>query len=109
MSYFKTKPVRSKKLRDSARGRDCSIRLPGCNGGGDTTVLCHMPNSGRGIARKASDVMSFFGCSECHARVDGRVSCEISPELFHKALIMAHAETIQIWIDEGLVTVKGAA
>ena len=29
------------KLREEARGRDCTVRLPGCNGGGESTVLAH--------------------------------------------------------------------
>tara|TARA_Y100001951_G_scaffold105178_1_gene120472 strand:+ start:3058 stop:3387 length:330 start_codon:yes stop_codon:yes gene_type:complete len=109
MSYFKTKPVRSKNLRDSARDQECTVRLPGCLFSGETVVLAHLPHSGRGIARKASDLDAVFACKACHDVIDGRTRYEYSREELLEALIRAHSETMQAWADDGLITVMGAA
>ena len=60
--------------RDAARGRPCTIRLPGCDGGGESTVLCHYPGHrfGNGMGTKSHDVAAAFGCANCHAIVDGQ-------------------------------------
>ncbi len=58
------------KIRESARDEQCLIRLPGiCNGDPATTVLCHF--SGGGMGTKRLDIHGAYGCSECHAAVDG--------------------------------------
>jgi len=58
-------------LRKYARGKPCMIRAPGiCNGDPETTVLCHM--NGGGMGMKTPDVVAAFGCSECHAAIDGQ-------------------------------------
>lgn len=60
-------------IRKSAKGKPCLIRLPGCDGGGETTVLCHYRLAGYcGTGMKPPDSMSSFGCASCHAIVDGR-------------------------------------
>jgi hypothetical protein len=61
-------------IRDSARGEECTIRLPGCDGGGETTVWCHLPEAvaGRGLALKGIDLLGAFGCRSCHDIVDRR-------------------------------------
>lgn len=43
----------SKKLRDSARGQDCALRLPGCRHNPEYTVLCHLPVGMRGVGMKS--------------------------------------------------------
>ncbi len=43
--------VVSKKVRDSARGQDCTVRIPGtCNFDPATTVLAHLPCARRAWA-----------------------------------------------------------
>ena len=45
--------VISQKLRDSARGQDCTLRLPGiCNFDSATTVLAHLPCGQKGMGMK---------------------------------------------------------
>ena len=39
-------------LRQSARGETCTLRLPGCHGGTETTILAHL--------------LRFFGWAEDH-------------------------------------------
>jgi hypothetical protein len=69
----------SKKLRDSARGQDCALRLPGCRHNPEYTVLCHLPVGMRGVGMKSPD------------------------------LLRALAETQMRWVEMGLLVVKGAA
>lgn len=61
------------KLRKAARGRPCMVRLPGCDGGGETTVLAHYRMSGyAGMGLKPDDALGAWCCSACHDAVDGR-------------------------------------
>lgn len=69
----KTKPIRSQKLRDSARGEDCTMELPRtCNYNPETTVLGHLPDESHGMSRKSDDICSAYVCSACHDVIDGR-------------------------------------
>jgi hypothetical protein len=92
------------KLRKSARGRNCEIRIPGvCNGNSETTVLCHLP--GGGMGSKRPDLFGAFGCSDCHAAVDG-----VLPTNYHaETLSMWHMDAVfrtqEIWLKEGLVKI----
>lgn len=59
------------KLRKSARGQPCLIRIPGvCNGNPETTVLAHL--GGGGMGAKRLDIHGAFACSACHDEVDRR-------------------------------------
>ncbi len=66
--------IRSKKIRDAARDKPCMIRLPGCDGGGETTVLCHYRLAGyAGMGSKPDDIaFGAWGCFSCHQKVDFR-------------------------------------
>jgi hypothetical protein len=62
-------------IRKAARGRDCTILLPGvCNSDPATTCLCHSNElaDGKGMGLKAPDTAAAFGCSACHDVLDGR-------------------------------------
>lgn len=60
-------------LRKLARGQPCQVRLPGCDGGGETTTLAHYRLAGLcGMGIKPPDVLGAFCCSRCHDVVDGR-------------------------------------
>lgn len=105
----KQNPVRSNPLRQSARMETCTVRLPGCDGGGQTTVLAHLPNCGRGIGRKASDLDGVHACASCHDQIDGRTQLSVNYDVFLQTLLRAHSETLQRWTDTGLVKVQGAS
>lgn len=61
-------------LRKLARGRACLVRLPGCSGGGDDTVLAHYRLGGTcGMGLKPPDFLAAWCCDHCHAVVDGRI------------------------------------
>lgn len=82
---------RMTQARRAARGQPCLIRLPGCNGGGETTCLCHYRMPGYcGTGLKPPDSMGAFGCDHCHAIVDGRLP--LPAGYTRDAVRLAHAE-----------------
>ncbi len=75
-SGLSCKRSKSTKLRKSAKGEACTLRIPGvCNGNPETTVLCHISIPGMsGMAMKPIDMHGLYGCSECHRHLDDRSS-----------------------------------
>lgn len=93
----------SKKLRASAKGRDCTLRLEGiCNFNRETTVLAHLPCGQKGVGMKSPDNMAIFACSDCHAYIDGANRWSVSAKDYLRAL----AETQRYWIEQGLLILK---
>lgn len=79
------------KIRKSSKGKSCSIRLPGCDGGGETTVLAHYRLAGTcGIGMKPPDELGADACHHCHDVVDGRKQIGWSRE----SVRLAHAEGV---------------
>lgn len=75
----------SQKLRDSARGQDCRLRIPGvCSHRTDTVVLCHAPSEFKGMGNKGHDYQAAFGCHLCHEALDQ-----------HR---IPHVEELQTWL-----------
>jgi hypothetical protein len=77
-------------LRKVAEGKPCMVRLDGCNGGGETTVLAHyslIGISGRGL--KSPDLIGAWCCSKCHRLVDG---VDRIANLTRADVRLAHAE-----------------
>ena len=105
MSLQKYIIIRSKKIRESARGEECTIRIPGvCNRNPETVVFCH--DDGGGVGGKASDVFGAYGCSSCHDVVDGRVQLTVPTKLIkEKYFNEAIKRTQQILINKGLLKV----
>lgn len=95
----------SKKLRDSARGQSCTLRLPGCGHDDGTVVLAHLPCGHKGTGMKGPDQIAIFACYHCHQIVDGPRRWEVSAADYLRAL----AETQMKWVEMGLLTIKGAA
>lgn len=61
--------AKNSKIRQSAKGEDCTARLPGiCNFNPETVVLAHL--NGGGMAAKQSDIHAAYMCSECHSVLD---------------------------------------
>ncbi len=95
------------KIRQSARGEDCTIRIPGvCNFNPETTVLCH-PNThraGKGKGLKAADELGAYGCSDCHAVLDGQGKRTILDRRYIELCFWhGHAETYLKLKQKGLV------
>lgn len=103
MTLQKRPPVVSQKLRDSARGQPCTLRLSCCNSDPATSVLCHVPCNMRGTGLKGPDCVAVIGCSACHAALDREPWTVDAWDV-----IRALTETWMYWLREGLVTVKGA-
>ena len=69
----KHKPIRIKKIRDSARMQDCTIESPYCNHNPETVVFAHYGEPGeKGMALKPDDTSGAYACSSCHDCLDGR-------------------------------------
>ena len=97
--------MKSKKLRNSARGQDCQVRIPGiCNFNPETTVLAHV-GSNSGMGMKPDDTEAAFCCSACHDAIDGRLRTNHS-RLELKLMAKEGAErTRAIWLEQGLMKI----
>ena len=62
----------SSKIRKSARGEDCSLRLGMCSSP-ETVILAHIGRN-RGMGIKCADYFAVYACSRCHDIIDGRVN-----------------------------------
>lgn len=84
-------------LRDAARGRECMVRLPGCDGGGETTVLAHYRMSGLcGVGQKPIDLIGAWACHRCHEIIDRRAGVN---DFDHDYIRLAHAEAVLRTLD----------
>lgn len=64
----------SKKIRNSARGQQCQVRIPGvCNRNPETVVLAHV-GKGSGMGQKCDDIHATYACSACHDVIDNRTT-----------------------------------
>jgi hypothetical protein len=91
------------KLRKSARGRECQVRIPGvCNGNPETVVLAHLGGGGMGMKRH--DIHGAYCCSSCHDAVDGRMNTGLDQrdrlDLWHMQGVI---RTQEIMLREGLI------
>lgn len=95
-------------LMKLARDRPCSIRLPGCTGGGADTVGAHYRSIslGAGMGIKTHSIFVAHACHHCHSVVDGRDKIE---GYSRDTIRQYHAEgvlrTIKWLIDAGYVRV----
>lgn len=106
----KNNPIRSRRIREAARGQPCTIRLPGvCNYNDETTVFCHFSYASSGMGMKPSDLSGAFGCAKCHDAVDGRVSSFLYDEAVEWCKARGMAETWGRLVELGIVTIRGAA
>jgi len=90
------------KIRKSARGQLCTVRIPGaCNFNPETTIHAHL--GGAGMGRKHNDILGARCCSSCHDAIDGRRNAEYSRDellvMFYEGIF----RTQQQLIDEGLI------
>jgi len=58
----------SSKIRESARGEDCSLRLGMCSSP-ETVILAHIGRN-RGMGIKCADYFAVYACSNCHDIID---------------------------------------
>ena len=88
----------------SAKGKPCTVRIPGaCNFNPETTVIAHVNSIrfGKGVGIKSA--FGAFCCSSCHDVLDGRVP----PTYTKDKLALMHyegvLETLMTMEKEGLV------
>jgi len=98
----------SDKIRRSARGQPCTLRIPGvCTGDPETTVACHVQAPGMGaMGGKQSDLHVIHGCAACHAVLDRRdhwAEAAIGWDDVLRALIETQVRLMR----DGLLQVKG--
>jgi hypothetical protein len=96
---------KSKKLRNSARGQDCLVRIPGiCNFNPETTILAHV-GSGAGMGQKTDDIEATFCCSACHAAIDGQTKTEWTNDDLRLMAKEGAERTRKYWLQVGLIKV----
>ena len=99
----KNKRVKSKKITNSAKGEDCTLRIYGvCNFNSTTTIPAHM--NGGGMGYKHHDIHMCYACSDCHDWLDGRVDYHSTEDWMKKAEFgRAMVETQSKLIQKGLI------
>ena len=94
------------KIRKSARGEDCTARIPGvCNFDPETTILAHISGVryGSGKGKKVSDLISLYACSACHDVIDRRTKTDHDRDFVEKCMLEGHLETLMKLEKKGLV------
>jgi len=94
--------MKNSKLRKSAKGQACQVRIPGiCRNRTETVCLGHM--GGAGWALKALDIHGAYICFECHNAVDGRVPCGWDEDLLKLWFLEGVVRTQKIMVENGLI------
>ena len=105
MTSQKSEVIRSRGIRESARGQACTVRSPVCNGDTDTTVWAHsnFAAHGKGMGHKASDLFGCYACAACHMWLDAGPASRQEKEL---AFLRAWALSLAVLVDLGIVSVR---
>ena len=92
-------------LRKEARGRGCTVRIPGvCNFNSETVVLAHIRLQGiSGIGTKAPDLLGAWACDSCHSLYDRRQNTDLSPDFIVRCFLEGVMRTQYTLIQEGKV------
>lgn len=97
----------SKKIRNSARGQQCQVRIPGvCNGNSETVVLAHV-GKGSGMGQKCDDIHATYACSACHDVIDNRTLVG-DPRINRLYAYEGMIRTQSILLEQGLIEVPSA-
>ena len=83
-------------LRKEARGRGCTVRIPGvCNFNSETVVLAHILLAGiSGMGMKSPDLLGAWACSACHDAIDRRAHTDLDRDYVRLAHLEGMARTI---------------
>lgn len=99
--------IESSAYRDGSRGQPCTLRMPGCTGGGEDTVFAHIRDRHTGRSIKASDTSGADSCFWCHERFDRRAPMLngelISDEDWNHYAIRGLQETIERRVEQGIL------
>jgi len=73
-----------RKIMAAARGEKCTLNIVGvCNHARETTVVCHLPDGAGGSNKLTGPLSIAFGCSSCHAVLDGRENVPLEDKEFY--------------------------
>lgn len=103
---LKSKGPRMTPIGASARGQECTLRFAGiCNRNPETTAWCHSNRlaDGKGMGLKAPDAQGCYGCSDCHAWLDGGYAGKMPREVVEARFDAARAESQRILLAKGLL------
>ena len=103
---MKSKGPRMTPIRKSAKGEDCTVRVPGvCNRDPATTVWAHSNShkDGKGMGLKARDEEGCYACFACHSWLDGGYASNAPREVRDKYFDLARAESQSILKRKGLM------
>lgn len=98
--------MNEKKITESARGENCTVRLPDvCNGNPETVVFAHVNGIrfGHGVGKKTK--FGAYCCAACHDVIDGRrprphgMTCEDAKLAHYEGVI----ETLNKLVAKGLL------
>lgn len=102
--------IRSKAIRNAAKGQDCTVNVSGvCNYNPETVILAHYPSESKGMGIKSSDLCAGFCCSTCHDALDGRTK-HANLDYGEREYYMRRS-MVRTWhklIEMGVITIKGA-
>ena len=94
------------KITKSARGEDCSIRLPTiCSFDESKTVFCHINTVFKGTGLKSPDLFGIYGCSDCHDVLDGRRKHSFTEAELYEATLDALVETQYKLVSKELIKI----
>lgn len=98
------------KIRNSAKGMQCQIRLIGiCNHNSETVCWAHANGSaaGKGIGMKSHDLLGAYACSHCHDIYDRRQPAPevMAREAIELAFWEGHARSLVLLIERGIIVV----
>ena len=101
MKFPKPIKIVSKKIRNSAKDENCTIRYPGCSNDTSTTVLAHLNSRYKGMGNKSPDILAVYACDFCHKKLDAsRVPASEQLKALQETLIKLY--------EKGLIKVDGA-
>ena len=91
--------IESKKIRASAKGESCSLRVsPYCKDD-ETVVFAHLNSNYRGVGLKSPDLWGAYSCAWCHNMLD-------ASKVSYKDQLRALQETQMKLFEKGLIEVK---
>lgn len=92
--------MKSKKIRESARGECCALRVsPQCGHDDETVILAHLNSNYRGMGFKSPEIFSVYSCHQCHLMLD-------SSQVDYQNQLRANQETQIKLIEKGLIIIK---
>ena len=94
------------KITEFARGKPCTIRLPGiCNHNAETSVWAHINSVrwGAGRGHKSPALCGAVACSACHDAVDGRAKTDLERDFIKLCALEGHMESLALLVKVGIL------